>query len=136
MVNLRGILDGGSASVIVISAIVIGFYFFYKSRKLNAKLLTYAGLMIMSIGALYLGAASDFIVKFLTEKNIKPEQLRGLLSYMWVPLTVILAMYIGIQILNMGKKAIILIITYLTAAVIFEVFMFLDAENAFKVTLP
>ena len=55
-----GWMSGLSASGVVISGIMMGLYVIYESKKTNAKLLFYMGLMITFAALGWLGNLVDF----------------------------------------------------------------------------
>jgi uncharacterized membrane protein len=130
-----GWLDGGTALSVVVFAAIFGVYSFYKSRKLNAKLLTITGIAIISVGFTLLGPAVDFLTILITNDNINPEWLYGLLSYSWTAPVTIFGLYIGAELMAPKKKWYILSI-YIILSVIFEIILFYASftspELAFK----
>ncbi|MFX1339564.1 MAG: hypothetical protein ACFFDK_13210 [Promethearchaeota archaeon] len=134
MVSQMGYLDGLTALGIIISSLTCGCLSIYTSKKLDAKLLFYAGLSMVLAGFLYLGPATDFILVFTTGKNIRPIYWYGILSYMWVAPSIIPSMYLGAELLAPKKKKMI-IGFYIILGLIFEAFLWLDTINAFTFTL-
>jgi hypothetical protein len=134
MVSQLGLLDGVSAVGIVISSLLCGILSIYYSRKLKANLLFYAGLSISLSGLLFLGPTTDFFLVLMTGKNITPIYVYGILSYMWVGPAIIPAMYVGAELMVPEKKRGIVSV-YVILAVIFELFLWLDATNSFTFTL-
>ena len=137
MISYSGLLDGLTATGVIISSCVFGLLFFYRSIKLKAKLLTYAGLMTFFAGLLYLGPFSDFMSILLTGDNLENPVTIGLygrLSYMWVAPGLIFAMYIGAELIKPDKKWYIMSI-YIVLGVLFELFLFLDTMNSFTFIL-
>jgi hypothetical protein len=134
MVSTLGYLDGLTATGIILSSVIFGILSFYHARKLGARLLGIAGMMMILIGLLWLGPFVDFLMILTTGKNIRPVQVYMWLSYMWVAPAIILAMYLGSELLAPEKKKAILIF-YSILGVIFELYLFLDWTNAFTWTL-
>jgi hypothetical protein len=135
MVSLTGWLIGGTGMGVIIFCTIFGIFFLYKSKKMKASLLTYSGILTIFTGLFYLGAASDFLSVLITGNNLNNEfGLHGILAYMWVAPAVILAMYIGAELIFPDKKKIILVV-YSILGIIFELFLFLDTNNAFTFTL-
>lgn len=131
MVSAIGWLDGLSAAGIIVFAISFGFLSFYKARKLGAKLLGVAGLMMVFVGLLWLGPFSDFLSVLIFQKNLTPNYIYAYLSYMWVAPAIIIAMYLGGELIAPKKKWTIVII-FAVLGVIFELFLFLDTKNTFE----
>ena len=134
MVSTLGYLDGLTATGIILSSVIFGILSFYHARKLGARLLGIAGVMMILIGLLWLGPFVDFLLILTTGKNIVPIQVYMWLSYLWVAPAIILAMYLGSELLAPEKKKAILIF-YSILGVIFELYLFLYWTNAFTWTL-
>ena len=134
MVSTLGYLDGLTATGIILSSVIFGILSFYHARKLGARLLGIAGAMMILIGLLWLGPFVDFLLILTTGKNITPVYVYMWLSYLWVAPAIILAMYLGSELLAPEKKKAILIF-YAILGVIFELYLFLDWTNVFTWTL-
>ncbi len=132
-------LEGLTASSVILVAVILGLISLFKSKKLGAKLLTYLGLTIFFIGLLYLGPFTDFLLVLITSSNINVPPFGiafyGILSYLWIAPAIILAMYIGGELL-IPKRKWILIIIYSILAVVFEWFLWTDTANTFQFDLP
>ncbi|TFF96473.1 MAG: hypothetical protein EU544_00610 [Promethearchaeota archaeon] len=128
--ELYGFLDGVTATIVILFTIFFTIVVLNKSRKVKAKLLTYGALMGGCAGALWLGPCVNFIFVFFYDTPLDPIELYGILSYMWVAPALIFAMYIGAELMMPHRKKLLLII-YVTAGIIFELFLFLDMRNAF-----
>ena len=135
MLDPLGWLEGLTASGIILSAFIFGALSFYHAKKLNAKLLLYAGLIIVFIGLFWLGPFSDFLFVLITGHNLEPYPpvvgLYGLLSYVWVAPAITVAMYLGGELI-MPKKKWYLIGVYTVLGVIFEYFLWFDTMGTFK----
>ncbi|MHA2281489.1 MAG: hypothetical protein ACXAC5_11600 [Promethearchaeota archaeon] len=129
--DLNGWIDGITASGVVIFGIVIGFFFFYESRKRNAKLLIYLGLANLFAGLMFLGVFLDFLFVLIIQQNIVNNGIVALLSYIWFAPVIISAMYIGTELLTPRIKKPILII-FLIISIIFEIVIFVDPRNSFN----
>lgn len=135
MVSTTGWLIGGTALTVLIFGLIFGIFFIYKSKKLGADLLKYTGILVIFTGLFYLGATSDFLSVLFTGNNLDNTYgLHGILAYMWVAPAVIVAFYLGAEIIAPEKRKIITIL-YGILGVIFELFLFLDTNNAFTFTL-
>jgi len=126
--DLNGWIDGITASGVVIFGIVIGFFFFYKSRKRNAKLLTYLGLANLFAGLMFLGVFLDFLFVLIIHQNIVNNGIVALISYIWFAPVIISAMYIGAELLTPKIKRPIFII-FLIISIIFEIVIFTDINS-------
>lgn len=135
VLSLEGWLNGITALSVVIIDVIFGIYILYKSRKLNATLLTYAGGTVFFTGMLWLGPTSDFLTILLTQSNMSPSWLYGMLSYMWIAPAVFFAMYIGAELLFPEKKKVVLVI-YLILGILFEILLFTNLEGSFVYTIP
>ena len=121
--SLIGLLDGLTAACIVIFSVLFGIISFYHARKLEAKLLAVAGLVMVFVGLFWLGPATDFFNVMLTGENLSPTYLYGWLSYMWITPAVIVAFYLGAELMVPEKKKII-VIFYGILGIIFEILLF------------
>ena len=70
MLSSTGWLDGITASGVVIFGIVFGLYFIYHSKKVEAKLLYYVGVLVILAGLAFLGVFLDFLNVIITGKNL------------------------------------------------------------------
>ncbi len=125
-----GWVDGISAMSLVIFAGSFGLFFFYKSRKSKLPLLSYAGLMLIFVGLLWLGPTCDFFSICLTGRNLDPVLLYPVLSYMWAPPAIICSSYIFAELIIPKRKNIILTI-FIILGIILELYLFLDTKNSF-----
>ena len=131
--SLNSLLDGLTATLIVIFTLIFAIVVYAKAIKLNAKLLKNGALMGGCAGMLWLGPCSDFLLKVFFDGNLNPIQLYGILSYMWVAPTLIFGINIGAELMMPSKRKII-IIFYSILGIIFESFLFFDTANAFIFT--
>ncbi|MHA1884981.1 MAG: hypothetical protein ACW96S_08015 [Promethearchaeota archaeon] len=129
MVHWEGFLDGGTATLIVLSSVIFGLFSLYKSIKLKAKLLTIAGLTMIFVGFLWLGPTVDFFSILIGPGNIDPT-IYVLLSYLWVAPALLFAIYLGGE-LMMPKRKWILFVIYAILGVAFEYFLWFDTNNSF-----
>ncbi|MBY8992516.1 MAG: hypothetical protein KGD58_17355 [Candidatus Lokiarchaeota archaeon] len=132
-------LEGLTASSVISVGIILGLISILKARKLKAKLLTVLGLSIFFIGFLYLGPASDFLMVIITGSNLYSEiwglGIYGILSYLWIAPALVLAMYIGGELL-IPKRKWILVIFYLVLGIIFEYFLWFHTSETFVIPPP
>ena len=136
MLILEGWIDGITASGVVIFGIIFGLFFLYKSRKSGAKILTILGIVNILAGLMYLGVFTDFLVVLVTENNLdNTTGLVGILSYIWFAPIIILAIYIGVELLMPKKKWYIMILIFILSA-IFEFFFILDPMGTFNFVDP
>ncbi|TKJ25353.1 MAG: hypothetical protein CEE42_07735 [Promethearchaeota archaeon Loki_b31] len=136
MLILEGWIDGITASGVVIFGIIFGIFFLYKSRKSGARILTILGIVNILAGLMYLGVFTDFLVVLMTETNLDNTYgLVGILSYIWFAPIIILAIYIGAELLVPKKKWYFMILIIILSA-IFEVFFILDPLGTFNFVDP
>ncbi len=129
--EISGWLDGFTATIIVIFGAVFSLTVLYRARKMEAKLLIYGAFMGLFATLLWLGPCVDFFTKISTGQNLKPVELYGILSYMWVAPATVLGLYLGAELmLPKFKKHIVII--YAILGIIFELVLFLDTTNAFE----
>ncbi len=129
--DLNGWIDGITATGVVVFGIFVGLFFFYESRKRNAKLLAYLGLANLFAGLMFLGVFLDFLFVLILQQNIVNNGIVALLSYIWFAPVIISAMYIGAELLAPKIKKPIFII-FLIISIIFEIVIFIDRTNSFN----
>lgn len=129
--DIYGWIDGITASGVVIFGFAIGFFFFYKSRKKGANLLTYLGLANLFAGLMFLGVFLDFLFVLILQQNIVSNVIVALISYIWFAPVIISAMIIGAELIAPKMKKPIVII-FLIISIIFEIVIFVDPRNSFN----
>ncbi|TFG18553.1 MAG: hypothetical protein EU533_07640 [Promethearchaeota archaeon] len=134
MVSVFGLLDGITASGIVLSSAIFGLLSFYRARKLGAKLLGWAGLTMFFVGFLWLGPTVDFFMVLLTSSNITPIWYYSLFSYTWVAPALVVAMYLGGSLMFPKKKWWIVSI-FIILGLIFEYFLYFQNAYSFDYEL-
>src|SRR4030042_1477214 len=110
MLSYVGWLNGVTATGVFIFSCLLGLFFIYKSRKTEAKLILYLGLVYFFAGLVYFGDVLDFITILFTGRNIVRYEIIGLINWMWFPGAVVTAMYIGAELLIPEKKRFIFLI--------------------------
>ncbi len=131
------LLNGGSALGVVISNVLIGIYILYKGLKLKAKLLKYAGIMIILIGMLWLGPATDFLTILTSTENLDPPIIYAFLSYIWVAPAIFIAMLIGTELITPNRKNIILVVVAVLGVIFAIGLIFFPYNNqTFEYDLP
>jgi hypothetical protein len=136
MLILEGWIDGITASGVVIFGIIFGLFFLYKSRKSGARILTILGVVNILAGLMYLGVFTDFLVVLGTGSNLDNTYgLVGILSYIWFAPVMILAIYIGVELLTPKKKWYFMILVIILC-VVFEIFFFLEPLDTFNFVDP
>ena len=136
MLTLFGWIDGITASGVVIFGFIFGFFFLYKARKSGAKILTILGFVNILAGLMYLGVFTDFLMVLATTTNLdNTNGLVGILSYVWFAPVMILALYIGAELLIPKKKWYLLSII-IVVCILFEILFFLDPMGTFNFVDP
>ncbi len=130
MVSFEGLLDGSTATLIILSSVIFGLLSLYKSIKLKAKLLSVAALMMFFVGCLWLGPTVDLFMVLLTGENIAPIEVYSLLSYLWVAPALVCAIYLGGELIfPKGKWTLIGI--FIVLGLIFEYFLWFQTDASF-----
>lgn len=130
MVSFEGLLDGTTATLIILSSTIFGLLSLYKSIKLKAKLLAIAGLTMFFVGCLWLGPTVDLFMVLITGENISPIPVYSLLSYLWVAPALIFAIYLGGELIFPKRKWIFVGI-FIVLGVIFEYFLWFQTDASF-----
>jgi hypothetical protein len=134
-IGFEGLLNGITASLIVFSSVFFGFFSFFKSIKLKAKLLSIAGLVMILVGFLWLGPTIDFFLKLITDTNINPPVIYVFLSYTWVAPALFFAMYLGGELI-MPKRKWILVGIFIVLGAVFEFFLWTQPLQSFDSIAP
>ena len=132
MVSATGWLIGGASLITMIISIIIGIFFIYEAKRLDAKLLNYAGLLVICTGLFYLGASITFLFLLFTGSNMPNETgVHGLLSFTTIAPGIICRIYLGSELLAPDKKKIIVGI-YAILGILFEIFLYWCPRCALK----
>lgn len=129
--DVNGWIDGITATGVVLFGIIFGIFFFYKSRKKNAKLLGYLALANLLAGLMFLGVFLDFLMVLITGGNIENNGIVAILSYIWFAPVIITAMYIAAELLTPNIKKYILLVTVIVS-IIFEIIIFINPLGSFN----
>ncbi len=136
MLSIEGWINGITALCTVVFSIIFGLFLIYKARKQEAKLLAYWSLGGLLGGLGWLGPGLDFLTILITGKNMDNSYGQyGIISYMWIPLSLTLLLYVGAEFLIPNKKKIVLFI-YIILGIIFELILFLDPMGSFTFDNP
>jgi len=136
LLSFLGWIDGITATGVIVFGLIFGIFFFYKSRKSNAKILKYLALAVTFAGLMFLGVFLDFIIVLLTNNNLdNTNGLVGILSYIWLAPAIVTAIYIGAELITPSKKMFYLI-AFLILSLIFEVLIFLNPMGTFEFRDP
>ncbi|MFX1340061.1 MAG: DC1 domain-containing protein [Promethearchaeota archaeon] len=129
-VLLEGIITIGNYAL----GVSMGLYALYKATKTEAKILKYFGITILFLSQIYLVTILDFLTIIITGNNMDNSfGLFSLLTYIWIGPSIILGMYIIFEVTIPEKKWYILPI-YVVLSVVFEILLFLDPLNSFKIS--
>ena len=131
-----GWVDGITASGVVLIGCILGLFFIYKSRKLGTNVLLRIGLVTIFAGLAFLGVFVDFLIVLSTGHNIDNSTgIVGLLSYIWIAPFIVLAIYVGSELIIPEKKWYITTV-FLILMTIFEILIFLDPLGSFNFVPP
>ena len=133
--DINGWIDGITASVVVIFGILFGLFFIYRSRKTNARLLTYLGLANMFAGLTFLGVFLDFLSVLFIQQNLPNNGVVAILSYIWFAPAIITSMYIGAELL-IPKMKIYIALIILIISILFEIVVFSNPLGSFNFVPP
>ncbi|MFX1337271.1 MAG: hypothetical protein ACFFDK_01535 [Promethearchaeota archaeon] len=136
MLTNTGVINGISAISIVIIYLGFGIFLIDKSKKTNAKLLYYLGIMNICTGCMYLGICIDFLTILITGNNSNfPYFVQFLLCWMWSPLSGAVALYIATKLLIPKKKWYVISVFLFLVSLLFVFFIF-DPVNNVNVVYP
>ncbi|MFX1395189.1 MAG: hypothetical protein ACFFAH_16720 [Promethearchaeota archaeon] len=131
MISVIGLLDGITATIIIVGAVALGLLSVYNGKRLKSNLITSSGFMMIFVGFLWLRPFTEFLSVLFVGRNLNPAYIYGYLSYAWVAPAIIAAMYLGGEII-LPKRKWILVGIFAVLGVIFELFLFLDTPNTFE----
>lgn len=131
MLSLNGWLNGGTAALVVIFSGVFSIIVLIKSIREKSTILTFAALMGLFAGLLWLGPATDFFTILVTQSNLDNSSgLYGILSYTWVFPASFCAVYLGSELMMLEHKNLFLGVIAIIG-IIFEFFLFNFTMNVF-----
>jgi hypothetical protein len=133
--DINGWIDGITASGVVIFGIIFGSFFIYRSRKTEAKLLSYLGLANILAGLMFLGVFLDFLSVLIFQQNMPNNGSVAIISYIWFAPVIVTAMFIGAKLLTPKLKLYIVII-YLGISIFFEIIVILFPIQSFNFNPP
>ncbi|TXT58213.1 MAG: conserved membrane protein of unknown function [Promethearchaeota archaeon] len=136
MLSVSGLIIGISSLAVLLFCVAFGFHNFYHAKKMNADLLYLTGIIIICTGGFYLGVSVDFLLVIFTGENlVNFNGLHGVLGFMWTAPAIVSGMYLGATlIVPRAKKSIAII--YLTLAILFEFFLFVNPIETFIFNYP
>ncbi|TFG26001.1 MAG: hypothetical protein EU532_10975 [Promethearchaeota archaeon] len=115
---------------------LVGLFFIYRARKLDADLLLYLGFTYFFAGLIYFGDFLDFITILITGTNVDNSTgFIGIINWMWFPGVILFAMYLGAELMVPNQKKVVLAI-YIVLGIIFELVLFLDPAGSITYTNP
>ncbi len=136
MVDLIFWIDGITASGVVIFGLLFGLFFIYKSRKTGAKMLTFLGLANLFAGLTFLGVFLDFFLVIFTSTNFDNTfGMIGIISYIWLAPAVVIAIYIGGELL-IPKAKWYFVLGFIVLSIVFYIIVFMNPFNAFNFIPP
>ena len=132
-----GWLNGLTCLFVVMFFLIAGLFFLYKSKKTNAKLLFYMGLVIILDGLLWSAGVFDFLTILTTGNNLNPGYLLPIFAHIWIGPVMICGFYLVFELLfSNRKKKIIVTTVYGILAIIFELFVIFDPQNSYNIITP
>ncbi|MBD3255023.1 MAG: hypothetical protein GF383_08010 [Candidatus Lokiarchaeota archaeon] len=134
--SLIGWINALSASGLVVFGTLFGIYILYKAKKTDARLIYYLGFTVISAALGWLGNLVDFITILLTSRNMaNPHGIYIVLSNVWLPLTIVLAIYVGIELI-MPEKTKFILPVFIVLALIYEFFLLIDPFGSYNFVYP
>ncbi|MBD3254084.1 MAG: hypothetical protein GF383_03285 [Candidatus Lokiarchaeota archaeon] len=134
--SLVGWINGLSASGLVVFGIIFGSYVLYKGKRADAKLLIVLGFTFIFASLGWLGNLVDFITILTTGSNMaNPYGIYIILSNMWLPLTILTAMYVGAELI-ISEKTKLIVVIFIVLGSIYEFFLFLDPLGSYNFVYP
>lgn len=94
------LINGLSATMIVVTGYIIGFRILSSTRHRQSKLMPWQAVLAIGAGSFYLGTVVSFWLLFFTEQNIQPREFAAILCYTSAPLAVVAAMVIGFSMIK------------------------------------
>ncbi|KKL77643.1 hypothetical protein LCGC14_2032840 [marine sediment metagenome] len=136
MLSYKGWIDGISALLCFIFAILLGLGIFFKARKLKVKLLSYMGLNISIAGFFWIVPSLDFLIVIVTGRNlVNIYHWMGIVNFMWAPLVTLLSMYIWAELMIPRRKKLVFWI-FMILSIIFWFIIFLNPSDSFLISYP
>jgi hypothetical protein len=133
--DINGWIDGITASGVVIFGLIFGSFFLYRSRKTEAKLLSYLGLANILAGLMFLGVFLDFLSVLILLQNMPNNGIVAILSYIWFAPAIVTAIYIGAELLTPRNKKYIIVV-FLAISILFEIIVLLYPLQSFNFIPP
>lgn len=130
MLSTYGWFHGITSLGVLIIYLYFGSFFIYKSKKTDAKLLFYLGIMIIITGLINLRITSDFLTILITGKNSNYSYFfHFILGWIWAPIAGGIGLYIATELLIPKKKWYVLSIYSFLLILLFIVWMYDPASN-------
>lgn len=96
---------GISAYILFATGWIAGISSLVRYFKKNARLLVWAGIMLILMGNFYLGTVVSFSTLLITGHTITPGVLGGQLCFSHSPIAVAVSVYLGFTLINRPKLA-------------------------------
>lgn len=127
MVVIPGLIAGISATAILATGVTAGIGCLVRGSKEQARLLQYAGVMMIFLGMFYLGTVVSFFNLILTGANVS-ARVGTYLCYTTPPVAAALAMFVGFKMIKpeVAKKITLL---YLLTGPFYWIFFFGFSEE-------
>ena len=126
--NFEDWIIGLSTLAILLFGYGLGFYFFYQSRKIKSNLLTMLSLSMISVTFAWLPVVLDFFLVLFTNSSIDLI-VYVYLTWIQLPVSVILSQYVAAELLLPSKKISIFYFLELIG-ISFVISLILDPTNS------
>jgi len=136
LLSYKGWIDGISALLCFIFAILLGLGIVYKARKLKVKLLSYMGLNISIAGLFWIVPSLDFLVVLVTGRNlVNIYSWMGIVNFIWAPLVTLMSMYIWAELMIPRWKKLVFWL-FMILSIIFWLIILLNPSESFLISYP
>lgn len=98
--SFEAILNGLSATLILVTGYLIAIRLLFAMRHSESKLLPYQATMAFGFGSFYTGTVVSFWLLIFTNDNIYPRELAAILCYSITPIAIAAAMYVGFSMIK------------------------------------
>lgn len=122
-------LNGISGTIILLIGFFYGISFLVLYQKKKKSLLPIVSLLGFCAGLIFLGTTANFFTLLLTGENLSVNTY-GLLSYTIIPVSTLIALYLGFHIFNPERKKIVTIV-YSILLIIYWICLFFFTDAMF-----
>lgn len=132
--SFSALLNGISGTIVLLIGIYYSISFLLMYRKKKLKLIPIVSLLALCAGLIFLGVASNFLSLLFTGSNLD-KNIYGLLSYTIIPVSTVVALYLGFHVFKPNRKLHITIF-YSILWVVYWVCIFFFTDSMFKDNTP